>query len=234
MKITVLKDSTTGLVTYEYHEEPKELSPKEKEKEEKWHNELMNSVKIHNEFMHRLISAFWSLEITTFEQVWKTVFKEYSQIKELNPQDNTQEKKEHKIEQDFKKSFLKSFVDSLNNKEKKHLFKENLEQVFNVWNNQLNTDVLILLTWQMDFKEQALKLLETNSCDFSADSYEYIYKEFIKDFRRNDLPISIGETEKILEEEKNNFLQIQKTYSSFKKLNDKLVDKNIKLKPAKI
>lgn len=230
MEIIVHKDPVTGILTYEYKEEPKELTLEEKEKEDKWFNDIMESSRIHNEFMHRLTTSFWSLNKITFKDTWKNVFTEYLRTIQIKNSEKT--KKE--IQHDFKSSFIRSFIDSIHRKENQKLLKEHIYQVHDIWSSQLNGDILILLTWQMDFKEQALLLLEKNSCDYNADIYEHIEKEFIKDFRQYDLPLNLSEKRKILDEEKITFLQIQKTYCTFKKLNDKLVPKNIKIKSGKI
>lgn len=231
MKIIMQKDSVTGAVTYIYEEEPKELTLEEKQKEEKWHNEFMDSIKIHNQFMHRLLTSFWSLDNIEFNETWDTVFNEYSENKIKN---NSENKKDKDIVHDFKSSFIRSFIESMHREENQKSLIKNTFQVHEMWSSQLNENVFILLVWQMNFKEQALLLLENNSCDYSGEIYEHIQQEFIRDFRQRDLPLSLGEKDKILEEEKINFLQIQKTYCTFKKLNDKLTLKNIKSKSNKI
>lgn len=230
MEIIVHKDPVTGHLTYEYKEKPKELSLKEKEKEEKFFNEIMESSRVHNEFMHRLTTSFWTLDKIEFKNTWETVLKEYTENREMKDSEKTKKDIQH----DFKSAFICSFIDSMHRAENQKYFKENTYQVHDVWDSQLNGDIFILLSWQLDFKEQALLLLEQNSCDYSAEVYEHIEKEFIRDFRQRDLPLSLGEKKQILEEEKNNFLQIQKNYCTFKKLNDKLIPKNIKSKAGKI
>lgn len=228
MQILIQKDLITGIETVTCINEPVELSKEEKEKEEKLWNSMLESMRVHNQFMNKVIESFWSLDVENFSETWNSVFKDYMAYKEA-----TKENESDKVENDFKKSFVSKFVDSLSNKEKQNLFKNNLEQIFSIWSSQLNPEFFPLLVWQMNFKEQSLTLLEKVSCNFSSDNYDYIYDNFIKDFRR-DLPLSVVEKENILSEEKSNFLQIQKTYCTFKKLNDKLVDKNNKSKFSKI
>lgn len=233
MQFLIQKDPITGIETIISINEPVEVSvevsKKEQEKNDKFLSYIFESMKIHNQFMHTIIESFWSLDIENFSETWNSVFKDYMEHKKA-----TKENVSDKVENDFKKSFVSKFVDSLCNKTEQNLFKSNPEQIFSIWSSQLKPELFPLLLWQMNFKEQSLIILEKVSCNFTADNYDYIFDTFIKDFRRNDLPLNLVEKDNILSEEKSNFLQIQKTYCTFKKLNDKLVDKNNKSKPSKI
>lgn len=230
MKITVHSDPSTGQLIYEYKEEPKKLTPEEKEKEDAWFNDIMESSKIHNQLMHRLIDSFWTLNIQNFYNTWNEVFKEYHENKKLNHESKT----EKEIIHDFKSSFVTAFINSMHSENNINSLKDNIHETFSVWDSQLNGEVFILLVWQLNLKEHALSLLEKTSCNFNSEIYDYVQQTFIKDFRQRELPLDSMEKKEILEEEKINFLQIQKTYCTFKKLNDQLIPKNTKSKSNKI
>lgn len=232
MQITVHKDPVTGLVTHTYIEDmpvTQELSPEEKAKEKKFWEDMLESSRKHNERKKHLQKNFWKLNSSAFEKFYDNTYEEY--YKQIQTEDD--DKKPEKIEQDFKKSFIEAFIDSLHEDKNKKLLKKNLAKVVESWEKQINPKVLVLMLWQLDFKEQSLTLLETMPCDFDNKHYDYFY-DFVKDFRKDSLPLSSREIEALLNEEKTTFLHIQDKYCNYKKINDKLVEKNIKTKHKKI
>lgn len=138
-----------------------------------------------------------------------------------------------KSSKSLKEGFIKSFVNSLYGENDKKLLKNNLDKVLDSFSTVFNNQLLPLLLWQLDFKKESLKLLENISSSFTIEQYDYIYDKFVKDFRRNDLPLSIVEKDAILNEEKIEFIQIQKNYCTFTKLNSSLSAKKSN-KPSKI
>lgn len=229
MQIFINKNSITGVETITYVEEPEKIIEKEQKKKDIFLEELLESITIHNQFMHRIIESFWSLDVTNFSETWNTISKEYMDYKMTTHKNESED-----VKNDFNKSFISKFVDSISNKDNQNLLKNNIDDVSTIWNSQLNPQLLPLLIWQMNFKEQALTLLEKTSCEFTSEQYTYIYEEFIKKFRLNDLPLNSVEKDDIIKEEQTNFLEIQEKYCTFKKLNDKLISKNIKTKNVKI
>lgn len=229
MQIVIKLDPITGIETLTYIEEPKKISKEEQEKNNDFLKDILESLQIHNQFMHRIIESFWSLDVTNFSETWNTISKEYMDYKMTTRKNESED-----VKNDFNKSFISKFVDSISNKDNQNLLKNNIVDVSTIWNSQLNSQLLPLLMWQMNFKEQALTVLETTSCEFTPEQYTYVYEEFIKNFRRNDLPLNSVDKDNILNEEQSNFLEIQKKYCTFKKLNDKLIDKKMKTKHIKI
>lgn len=230
MQITVHKDPVTGLITHTYVEDtPVELSPEEKEKDEKFWEDMFDSNRKYNQRKKNLHENFWKLNSKNFQEVFNTLFEDYKTTAKVE----NNEDKEENLNREFKKSFIEAFVDSLREEKNIKKLKKNLPKVLQLWEVVINPQILTVILWQMDFKEQSLKLLENNPCEVKADLYDYMY-DFVKEFRKNKLPLNSVERDNILNEEKNNFLHIQNKYNTFKKINDKLVEKNIKTKHKKI
>ena len=227
-KIEMQKDPITGIETLIIINEPEPLSEEEKKKNKDFWDEIFESSARHNKRMHLLTNSFWTLDTDNFTKLWDELFKEH-----FNDKDRTSNDLE-KVERDFKVSFLKKIVETCSDKEHKNQILHNYENMLKPWNTQFSNSILITLFWQIDFKETALSLLKNNPCNLSIEQYDYLYSEFCKEFRRNDLPLSITEKDTILENEKTNFLQIQKTYSLFKNLEDKLPEKLFNPKKSKI
>lgn len=233
MQIIVHKDLTTGLVTHTYIEDtPVELSPEEKKKNDDFWDNIFESTKNDNLRKKNLQESFWELNPEKFTLNFNNIYNNYCQERNEDNKKNESKSSEN-VDKDFKRTFINAFVDSLSDKENQKKLKNHLEKVHEVWNTAINPQILTILLWQMDFKEQSLKLLETIPSNFNSEQYDYLY-DFVKDFRSRQLPLSSLERDNILSEEKSNYLQIQNKYNTFKKLNDKLVEKNIKIKPKKI
>lgn len=230
MQIIVHQDPATGLVTHTYIEDtPVEISPEEKKKDDDFWDNIFESTKNDNLRKKTLQESFWELNPEKFTLTFNNIYHNYCQEKK---DDNNTTDIEN-LDKDFKRIFIDAFIDSLFDKDNQTKLKNNLEKVHEVWDTVINPKILTTLLWQMDFKEQSLKLLETTPSNFNSEQYDYLY-DFVKEFRSRQLPLSSLEKDNILSEEKSNYLQIQNKYNTFKKINDKLVEKNIKTKHKKI
>jgi hypothetical protein len=189
-----------------------------------------------NDVQKTLIDEFWNLNPQQFENIFHQLVQKKIKIDKKyfkSNKDITDDDISDKSSKSLKEGFIKSFVNSLYGENDKKLLKNNLDKVLDSFSTVFNNQLLPLLLWQLDFKKESLKLLENISSSFTIEQYDYIYDKFVKDFRRNDLLLSIVEKDAILNEEKIEFIQIQKNYCTFTKLNSSLSAKKSN-KPSKI
>lgn len=235
MKTTIIQSiDSNGNPIFEYIHEAD--NNKKNNRNDKVFDELLNGMAETNAVQKTLIDEFWNLNPQQFENTFHQLVQKKIEIDQKYFKSNkeiTDNDISDKSSKSLKEGFIKSFVSSLYGENDKKLLKNNLDKVLDSFSTVFNNQLLPLLLWQLDFKEQSLKLLENCSCSFTIEQYDYIYDKFSKDFRRNDLPISVVEKDNILNEEKLEFIQIQKNYCTFNKLNNSLSTKKSN-KPSKI
>lgn len=232
MEILLKKKSVDMKENITYLEQDPVICKDEEIRTNKFIDDLLLIQKIHNQFSARLLNSFWSLNDNKFKKTWNEVLIDYKKYRKSD--EKKLEKSDKDLEFDFKKNFIRDFVCAFQNKEKETFLKDNLNEVVKAWGKVLNSGILVTILWQMNFKEASMTLLKTVPCKFKQEQYEYIYDEFVKNFTRHDLPINITEKNELLNQEMLNFIVIQDKYTTFKKINDKLIIKNVVIKSLKI
>ncbi len=236
MKTTIIKSiDSNGNPIFEYIHEDEE-NKNNNRKNDKIFDELLNGMAETNAVQKILIDEFWNLNPQQFEKTFHQLIENKIKIDQKyfkSNKDLTDDDIRDKSAKSLKEGFIQSFVNSLYGENDKKIVKNNLDKVLDSFSTIFNNELLPLLLWQLDFKEQSLILLENISSFFTIEQYDYIYDKFTKDFRRNELPLSIVERDAILNEEKLEFIQIQKNYCTFNKLNNSLSAKKSN-KPSKI
>lgn len=169
-----------------------------------------------NKIFHKLTLSIWNPHTTVkdFTQLLENQYSSYVELNKnyLNDYYETEETKKM-----FSKELLKKFIDSVYDHEKK--LEHHFSHIYELLHSQYKT-VLPLLFYQLDFKKEAILLLEKEKPNYSSEQYDYFFKHYCKEYRKTifrNTSFDFVQLDKILEKEKSIFLNIQHVYQNIEK-----------------
>ena len=119
-----------------------------------------------NKIFHKLTLSIWNPH-TTVKDFTQLLENQYSSYVEFNKNYFNDYYETEEIKKIFSKELLKKFIDSVYDHEKK--LEQHFSHIYKLLHSQYKT-VLPLLFYQLDFKKEAILLLEKGYSDLSVEN----------------------------------------------------------------